>query len=409
MQHDDVLERSAPWGTRTDDHDLLAQVATIGPILDRNAQADEAAGELTQASFQPLSALRLSHALVPEALGGAQLRPTQLMSVIAAITWHSGAAGWVSMVHAAIGGMSAAYLPDSAVRRLFAPGTDNRFSGQGAPLGMLSKVEGGYRLNGKWAYGSGFSHATFSHSAAFLDDGNGKPLRDEHGEPVILCVHAPIEEHEQLGGWDVLGLSATGSIDYGATDVFVADDMIFPIKTAQPLRQKELFSLGVIGIAAMGHTAWCMGAGRRILDEIATLARSRTGRPGALGDSEKFWFDYGRAEARLRAARAFAMEVWGEIEATVEAGCHVSTRQISLVHLAKSEVHETACEAAQFAYRAGGGASLRDGVIQRVYRDIMVAVNHITNSPSLVTSAARDVGGLWDGRVWSYYDLAEAR
>jgi hypothetical protein len=121
------------------------------------------------------------------------------MSVIAAITWHSGAAGWVSMVHAAIGGMSAAYLPDSAVRRLFAPGTDNRFSGQGAPLGMLSKVEGGYRLNGKWAYGSGFSHATFSHSAAFLDDGNGKPLRDEHGEPVILCVHAPIEEHEQLG------------------------------------------------------------------------------------------------------------------------------------------------------------------------------------------------------------------
>jgi hypothetical protein len=42
-----------PLGTRTDDHDLLAQVATIGPILDRNAQADEAAGELTRQAFNP--------------------------------------------------------------------------------------------------------------------------------------------------------------------------------------------------------------------------------------------------------------------------------------------------------------------------------------------------------------------
>lgn len=407
--HIDVLERPVTWGTKTSYHDLLAEVAKIGPTLERNADADEAAGELTDASFTPLSHLRLSHALVPEAMGGAQLRPTQLMEVVAAITWHSGAAGWVSMVHAAIGGMSAAFLPDSAVERLFAPGSENRFSGQGAPLGMLTKVDGGYRLNGKWGYGSGFSHATFSHSAAFVDDGNGKPLKDEHGEPVIMCVHAPIEEHDQLGGWDVLGLGATGSIDYGAKDIFVADDMIFPIKTALPLRQKEFFSLGVIGVAAMGHTAWCMGAGRRILDEIATLARSRTGRPGALGESEKFWFEYGRAEARVRAARAFALEIWREIEATVEAGCNVSTRQLSLIHLAKSEVHEAACEAAQMAYRSGGGASLRAGVIQRFYRDIMVAVNHITNSPVVVTSAARDVSGLWDTRVWKYYDLVEAR
>ena len=401
--------RSAYWGTAVDYRNLMAQVAEIGPVLDKNADVDEAAGELTAESFNALARLRMSHSIVPEALGGAQLPPSQVIELIAAITWHSGAAGWVSMVHAAIGGMSAAFLPDSAIERLFGTDKDNRFSGQGAPLGLLTKVEGGYRLNGKWSYGSGFSHATYSHSAAFVDDGTGKPLQDENGSPVIMCAHAPIAEHKRLDGWNVLGLKATGSIDYAAEDVFVADDMVFPIQTAQPLRQKEFFSLGVIGIAAIGHTGWAIGAARRILDEIAKLARSRTGRPGALGDSEKFWFDYSRAEARVRAARALALETWREIEKTVEAGHAVTTRQLSLVHLAKSEVHEAADEAARFAYRAGGGASLRDGTIQRVFRDIMVALNHITNSPTIGTATGREIGGLWTDRVWQYYDLVEKR
>lgn len=400
---------SSYWGTSTDVRTLMQRIDThIGPILEANAADDEAAGALGKDSFDALKPLRMSHSLVPETLGGMQLRPTDVMALLSRITWYSGAAGWVSMVHSAIGGMSAAFLPDSATARLFAPGTDHRFSGQGAPFGMLRKTADGYLLTGKWSYGSGFSHATYSHSAAFIDDGTGKPLKNDKGEAIIMCVHAPISEHEQLGGWDVLGLKATGSIDYGATDVFVPEDLMFPIQTAVPHQMPELFSLGVIGVAALGHTSWAMGAGRRMLDEIAGLARAKTGRAGMLGESDKFWHDYGRAEARVRAAAALATEVWGEIEDTVETGRHVSTRQISLVHLAKNETHEAADAAAQFAYRAGGGIALRDGTMQRIYRDIMVALNHITNSPTLTGTFGREIGGLWSGRSWRYYDLVEA-
>lgn len=395
------------WGQTVDHQDLLRKIAEIGPILERNAEADEAAGELTAESFEALRPLRMSHVLVPEGLGGAQLPPRKVLELIEAITWHSGSAGWVSMVHAGIGAMSAAFLPDSAVERLFAPGTENRFSGQGAPLGMLKKVEGGYRLTGRWSYGSGFSHATWTHSAAFLDDGTGKPARDENGNPVIICTHGPVADHKPMGNWDVLGLRASGSIDYAAEDLFIPEDLTFPIATAQPHRLKELFSLGVIGLAAVGHTGWAMGAGRRMLDEIAGFARTKSGRAGMLGESEKFWHDYGRAEARLRAARAFVMEVWGDIEATCERGQSVSTRQISMVHLAKAEIHEAAESACNFAYRAAGGASLRAGTMQRIFRDMMTAMNHITISPGIVTSAGRELGGLWSDRVWKYYDLVE--
>ena len=237
------------WGGNVDYREILNKIAEIGPKLEANAAADEAAGELTPESFELLRPLRFSHLLATEQLGGAQMRPTEVLQLIEAVTTWSGSAGWVSMVHCCIGAMSAAFLPDSAVDRLFAPGTENRFSGQGAPLGMLKKTEGGYTLTGKWSYGSGFSHATWSHSACFVDDGTGKPAKDAAGNVIVMCAHAPIPEHKQLGNWDVLGLKGTGSIDYSAEDVFIAEDLVFPILTAPPQRLKELFSLGIVGLA----------------------------------------------------------------------------------------------------------------------------------------------------------------
>jgi indole-3-acetate monooxygenase len=403
LRHD----ASSYWGTRTDYPALLAQIEQIGPLLEANADANEELGRLNPATFEALRPLRMSHIFATEDMGGAQLSPTQGLELIDAITYHSGAAGWVSMVHTCVGAMSAAFLPDSAVARLFGPNTDNRFSGQGTPTGMLKKVEGGYHLNGKWSYGSGFYHATFSHSAALLDDGNGKPATDENGNVIVLCAHAPVEDHDLLGNWDVLGLRATGSIDYGAKDVFIPDDMVFPILTAQPQRQKEFFSLGVVGLAAIGHSGWAIGSARRMLDELAAFARTKTGRAGLLGESDKFWFDYGRAEARVRAALLF--EVWRDVEASIEAGNAVSTRQISLIHLAKSEVHEAGADACNFAYRAAGGASLRKGTMQRIFREMMTAVQHFTIGPNIVGAAGREIGGVWSHRTWQFYDLIEKK
>jgi len=394
------------WGCDSSYHEVMAEIKSIAPILEENAPIDDNNPELSTSTFAALQPLRISHVLIPENLGGRQLRPTHALDIFSALSYHSGTAGWVSFVHAVVSAMAAAFLPDSAVKRLFAPGSENRFSGQGAPLGMLKKVEGGYRLNGKWNYASGFSYATWSHSSAFVDDGTGKPLKDDAGYPVILCAHAPIAEHGMLGNWDVLGLRGTGSVDYDAADIFIPDDLVFPITNAVPQRLKEFFSIGPIGIASLGHAGWVMGMARRMLDEISRYACAKTGRAGLLGESEKFWFEYARAEARVRAANAFNREIWHEIETEVERGNTISTRQISIIHLAKSEAHESAEDVVRFAYRAAGGAGLRAGTIQRLFREVMVAVNHFTVSPPVVASAGRDVGGLWPDRVWRFYELA---
>ena len=111
----------------------------------------------------------------------------------------------------------------------------------------------------------------------------------------------------------------------------------------------------------------------------------------------------------MRAARAFLFEVWRDVEASIEGGNRVSTRQISLIHLAKSEVHEAGVDACQFVYRAAGGASLRSGVMQRIYREMLTASNHFTINPNIVGAAGRDIGGVWSERVWQFYDLVDKK
>ncbi len=133
----------------------------------------------------------MSHIFAGEDIGGAQLSPTHGLELIEAITYHSGGAGWISMVHACIGAMSAAFLPDTAIARLYAPGTENRFSGQGTPTGMLKKVDGGYLLNGKWSYASGIYHATFTHTAALLDDGAGHAGQGRERRRDRACAPTP--------------------------------------------------------------------------------------------------------------------------------------------------------------------------------------------------------------------------
>jgi hypothetical protein len=62
-----------------------------------------------------------------------------------------------------------------------------------------------------------------------------------------------------------------------------------------------------------------------------------------------------------------------------------------------------------FAMRASGGAGIRAGVIQRIFREMMTAASHFTINPNIVGAAGRELGGIWSDRVWQFYDLVEKK
>ena len=386
--------------------ELLAQIDAIAPELEAASSENEKLGQIAPHIWAHMKALRLSTLFVPRDMGGYGFTPTEAIQVLEKITYHDSATGWVAFVHACAGCMAAGYLPQSAIDKLFAPGTTTIICGAGAPTGVAEQVPGGYRVTGRWSYGSGIKHADYVHSGAILKI-DGKPQFDEKGRPIVVCVHPAIADVKIEGNWDVLGLKGTGSVDYSVDGVFCPEDFSFRIFTAEPKRDWGFFQLGVVGISAIGHSSVAIGIARRMLDELTAFARTKTGRSGMIGESEAFWQELGRNEARVRAARAFLLEAWRDAEVHILNDTPISTREMTLLRLALLEAHHAGAQASEFAYRSAGGTSLRNGTIQRLFREMYTAVQHMTVSPTVLSHCGRDLLGVTGEQVWRFYEIVD--
>jgi alkylation response protein AidB-like acyl-CoA dehydrogenase len=293
-------------------------------------------------------------------------------------------------------GTGGAYLGDEAVAELFGKERLPVIAGQGTRPGTATPVPGGFRLTGSWSFGSGLKHATHIHTLGVVPD--------THEARIFVL---PVEKATLLGNWDVMGLRATGSIDYRIDDVFVPEAFTHPAAIAAPLRGGGLYSLGVIGIALLCHAAWAAGIGRRILDELGAKVQAGVGRSGTLASSEAFHEQYAKAEAKYRAAKAFVREVWTEVGASIDAGATVTVRQHTMIRLALSNITWTCHEVSQFAYTAAGTVALRAGTMQRLFRDMHAGTQHITSAPPVIRNAGRELAGLAPGKKWLFFDLVD--
>ena len=228
----------------------------------------------------------------------------------------------------------------------------------------------------------------------------------------MITLITPIEQLELQGGWDdVVGLRATGSIDYAASDVFVPRELVHPHTADVAIQGGELYRLGVFGMVTLLHSAWALGVGRRALDELAALAREDETRKAVIaprGGDQAFREHFARAEGKLRAARTFVFESQASVEATISAGEPMTTRQVSLARLALGHATATVAEIGTFAYLSGGGTALRPGTLQRCFRDIFSGTQHISTAPAVLHDVGLELLDLADGRRWGPIGLIDA-
>jgi len=387
-------------------NEQLEHARRLAPLLRANAEDNETAGRLMPEVIEALQAGGFFGMFAPRVLGGSELMPSQAIEVIEELAKHDASTAWVVFAAGLSTGAAGAYLGDSAVDDLYAKGVPI-IAGQGIPNGRAVVVPGGYKVQGQWNYGSGVQHASHVHTGAIVYEASGTPRLDAYGQPEVRIFHVPREQVEFGGNWDVVGLRATGSIDYTIAQTFVAEDYTFTARINTPLRGGALYRMGTLGLGTAGHTAYALGVGRRILDDLADFARTKTGRPGMLGESESFLEGFAEAEARLRAARALVMESWREAEAELNMAEPLATRQVTQVRLALNHATWTAASVCDFAYRAAGGVSLRRGSIQRYWRDMHAGTQHVTSSPVILRECGRELLGTAAGKVWAFLGLVE--
>jgi alkylation response protein AidB-like acyl-CoA dehydrogenase len=280
---------------------LLEAVRRLQPLLRQEAAAGEELGQLTPKVVDALHENGLFGMWLPAQLGGSELTPLQSLTVLEELAYGDASTAWVVMAACLAIGSAGAYLPTSAAETLFPPNRKrlNVITGQGTRSGKAVTTEGGYLVSGSWSFGSGLKHSTYIHTAAIIQG---------TGEPTIFIL--PIEKAKLIDNWDVIGLRATGSIDYTLDNVFVPEDFTHSVLTLEPKRGGGLYRIGIINFAGICHAGWALGVGRRMLDDLRELAKAKVGRAAQNAANDSFQQAYGLAEAKLRAARAFVFETW---------------------------------------------------------------------------------------------------
>jgi alkylation response protein AidB-like acyl-CoA dehydrogenase len=204
-----------------------------------------------------------------------------------------------------IGGIYLAALPLATLEKLYANGPDVVFAGGIFPPQPAELVEGGFKVNGRWSWGSGSMGAEVVGAGILPKNGEGSGL------PRMAVM--PREKVQIVPNWDVMGLLGTGSHDIVVKDVVVPEEWTF-VRGGASL-DTPLYRYPTLSFAAQVLTVVGLGIGRAAIDEVLGMAAGRASVTGApnLGERVYVQLEIAKIEAELRAARAWFYEAIDDV------------------------------------------------------------------------------------------------
>lgn len=359
---------------------LLALAHQLAPRISARSEEIEAARRLPADLAQELAQAGFFRTFIPEAYGGSELHPAQSIEIIEALSHADGSAGWCVMI-GGVTAMVSAWLPEAAARAVYEP-RDTITGGVAAPIGRAERVEGGFRLSGRWPWASGSHNCQWLMGGAVVTQG-GKPQLTASGMPEMRTLVFPAKQAVLHDTWHAQGLCGTGSCDMEVTDLFVPAEYTFSLLGQRPHVARPLYGFPAFALLGVGLPAVALGIARRALDEFSALARQKLMMPSRkpLASRPAVQQTYAEAEALLRSARALLLESVNQAFDTGARG-EVTVRTRADLRLSYTHATRTAAKVVDMVYElAGGQAVYRSSPLQRCFRDVHVATHHAMVAP----------------------------
>jgi alkylation response protein AidB-like acyl-CoA dehydrogenase len=384
---------------------VVRAAAALRPAMRGYREEIEGAQRLPPALVKELRAAGFYRMVIPRALGGLQVDPLTYLRVVELLAEGVGSVGW-NIANNSIGQLVTLGLPDEGVREIYGHGADAIIAGtavQGG--GQAVPVAGGYRVSGRWQFGSGCQESAWMLGSFQILDG-GRPRLDPHGKPLYWRGVFPRAEAEIVAGsWDVAGLRGTGSFDWTVRDVFLPERRTM-VHAGIPLdNQWErwpgiTYALPAPCWVGPHHSAVITGIARAGIDALIALAVAKTprGRTGMLCENPQVQDAVGRADAILNAGRAYRSAMIAELWNTLAAGRETTLEQRARCRLASTYAADSARQAMDLVYRHGGSTSFqRESRLAECWRDLHVVGQTVTVAPEWYPIGGRAYLGLDTG------------
>ncbi len=374
--------------------DPAARARELAPHVRARADEIEAARKLPADLHRTLAAAGFYRCWAPRECGGLELPVWPVAELFEALATADGSVAWCTFI-ACTSATALATLPADTARAVFAPSETTLLSGVFAPLGVAEKDGDGFRVTGRWPFGSGTQNADWVLAGCRLQE-NGAPMTRSGGAPRTHMVLVPAREVEFLDTWHVSGLCGTGSTDFALANVHVPAERVVGYLRERapdrPLFRFPNFTLLALGIGMVG-----LGLARAAIEELTALAGAKrpTGSARTLAERPAVQSAVAESEAELRAARAFLREAVDAAWARAENGEPVPVALRRDLRLATSHAARVSARVALRMYELGGATSIyRRSPLQRIFRDAHVATQHLMVAPPTFELAGRMFLGL---------------
>jgi alkylation response protein AidB-like acyl-CoA dehydrogenase len=357
----------------------------IAPLVASESDRIEHERKVPKNVMKALHEANLFRLLMPKSIGGYEADPLSYMQVVEEISAADASAGWC--LGQGLGcSLASAFLDKSIASKIFdAP---NGILAWGPPNGAKAiKVKNGYRVSGRWRFGSGSPNATWLGGHSAVCEADGSPAKDGKGRPIMRTMLFPKEECQIHKVWDVIGLRGTGSDDYEVKDLFVPEEHT-TWRDSLPDRRENgpLYDIPLLTMYGMGFSGVTQGIARTVLKDFVELARNKkvSGMEGPLCQNSVIQSETAQATAKLLSGRAFVTKMIKEFYETAVLGEEFSLDLRAKLRISITWSMQQAKEVVDFCYHAAGtNAIFEKNPFERRFRDIHTVTQqgqaHMTN------------------------------
>lgn len=336
-----------------------------------------------------LGNLGLMRLLVPKEYGGHEVHPAELIGFTQALAEIHGSTAWVAMTCNEEAELVSAYLPPDTCRSLWSENPSLVIAGSGVAKGKASRVNGGWRITGRWNFVSGCTTADKWVLNSVVAGSS----------PTELCF-ALIDANPGFieDTWHTVGLRGTGSHDVVLEDVYVEDDFCGVVpNNSLPLPDLPFYRLPSALRFPFPKTGVAAGLASKAIADFRSLALEK--RPlnskRSLGERPDAALAMAKAEALLGAGQAWVNEQLDAVWKVANENTVVAEDLHARVRLACSWSVQNSIHAIQHLVdAAGSSANFEKSGLMTLLDDARAVAGHFMVGSYQIDTAGRVLLGL---------------
>ena len=372
---------SSPLGVQG----VLNRIREIVPLLAREGARGEAERNVTDEAFQALRETGAFKVAIPRRFGGYESNMRTLLDVSSTIAEGDGGASWISTLYN-IGAWIVSMGSERLQNEIFGANPNAHCCGVFNASPDVRKVEGGYRVSGRWFYASGVMHTDWCGGGIVVPDADGKPV--DEGLAFFPRSECVVEDT-----WFTAGMRSSGSNSFVAKDLFVPEHRVLSMGGAMqgiratPFTEETFYRAPFGPMVALVLVGPQLGLGRAALKMVRDSAASKAIAYTSYqrqADAVPFQLALSRATSKIDTAHLHAYRAADDIDRYAASGEPANLLARARVRADCAVAVESVVEAINALLFAHGAASFAErSPLQRIWRDSATAARHAVLLPDV--------------------------